>query len=236
MNVLITGHSRGIGAALTRAHLERGDRVYALARGRLGLEHAGLTQAAVDLADNDRIAAALEALVPAATDLELVWLNAGVLGPIGALSDLPLAALREVFDVNVWANKTILDWLVARRPAPSQVVLMSSGAAVRGNFGWGPYALSKATLNMLAQLYAHELPETHLTALAPGLVDTAMQDALRGHSAARYPSLGRLHKARGTADMPDPATAAARLLAALPALREQPSGAFVDLRSARLAG
>lgn len=63
-------------------------------------------------------------------------------------------------DINVWANKLIIDDLAARHVAPRRIVLISSGAGVVGNHGWGAYALSKAALNMLAQLYAHELPST----------------------------------------------------------------------------
>ena len=76
--------------------------------------------------------------------------------------------------INVWSNKVICDWLLKSIPEIYQIVFMSSGAAVNGNRGWGSYSLSKATLNMLAKLYAAEAKQTHFSALAPGLVDTAI--------------------------------------------------------------
>lgn len=228
MTVLITGHSRGLGAALAAVYLARGERVFGLSRTRSRTPHPHLVEAQADLARPHELPAVLDAAVAPA--LDLVILNAGVLGPIAALADTPLDTVRQVMDVNVWSNKIVLDWLVAHAAAPAQVVLMSSGAAVSGNYGWGAYALSKATLNMLAQLYAHELPRSHLCALAPGLVATAMQDTLATLSAAEFPSLARLQAARGTAAMPEPARAAAHIADIVPELVRFPSGAFVDLR------
>jgi NAD(P)-dependent dehydrogenase (short-subunit alcohol dehydrogenase family) len=156
-----------------------------------------------------------------------------VLGPIRDLAATPVATLEEVMTVNVWANKRILDWLLARPLPVDRVVLISSGAAVVGHRGWGAYALSKATLNMLTQLYAHEFPDSQLLALAPGLVDTEMQDELCDPArtdATRFPSLERLRAARGSAAMPDPRAAAERIADLLPTLQERPSGSFVDVR------
>ncbi|NBC14939.1 MAG: SDR family NAD(P)-dependent oxidoreductase [Gammaproteobacteria bacterium] len=134
-------------------------------------------------------------------------------------------------DVNLWANKTVTDWLYARGRPVDQVVMISSGAAVLGNKGWGGYALSKAALNMLAKLYSHEFPQTHITALAPGIIDTAMMDYLCGEADAEaFPALQRLRDARGSERMPDPDTAAARVVSVLPRLRAWPSGSFVDIR------
>ena len=230
MAMLITGHSRGLGAALTRRALTRGETVYGVSRGRLAPRPAALHELALDLAHLDGIAATLTRFVPAEVVLEEAWLNAGVLGRIANLRELSQSEINAVMDINVWANKAIIDWLASRAQAPKRIVLISSGAGVVGNHGWGAYALSKATLNMLAQLYAHELPATQLLALAPGLVDTDMQGALREVDAVRYPSMKRLHDAQGTDAMPDADTVAARIEAALPQLATLASGSFVDLR------
>jgi benzil reductase ((S)-benzoin forming) len=232
MNILITGHSRGLGAALARYALARGDVVYAMSRSPLADGADKLHEVRCDLSALDSITPALTALLRADIVLDEVYLNAGVLGRIADLRDTTLAELAAVMDVNVWANKIIIDWLAARAPAPApaRIVLISSGAGVTGNHGWGAYALSKAALNMLTQLYAHELPATQLLALAPGLIDTEMQTDLRAVDATRFPSLKRLHAAHGSADMPDADTVAARIHAAEPRLAALPSGSFVDLR------
>src|SRR5699024_5136396 len=121
-----------------------------------------------DLGALDGIDAALDELIGEA-GISLAFLNAGMLGEFRVMPELGLDELRQAMDINVWANKVILDWF-ARHSPPRQIVLISSGASVKGNQGWGSYALSKATLNMLTQLYAHDLPDSHLLALAPGLV------------------------------------------------------------------
>lgn len=230
MNILITGHSRGLGAALTRQALARGDAVYGLSRSALAVHHEALHQLPCDLANPDAIAPALTQLVPDEIALDQVYLNAGILGRIADLRDTSLTEITAVMDINVWANKLIIDWLAARAVVPARIVLISSGAGVVGNHGWGAYALSKATLNMLTQLYAHELPTTQLLALAPGLVDTDMQAALREVDAARCPAVKRLHAAHGSAAMPDADTVAARIAAAETRLDALASGSFVDLR------
>jgi NAD(P)-dependent dehydrogenase (short-subunit alcohol dehydrogenase family) len=109
--------------------------------------------------------------------------------------------------------------------------MISSGASVLGNRGWSGYSLSKAALNMLARLYSHEFPGTHISALAPGIIDTSMMEHLcKEADATRFPALQRLREARGTPAMPTPETAARQVIEVLPLLRERPSGAFIDIR------
>jgi len=230
MNILITGHSRGLGAALARRALARGDEVYGLSRSAYAAPSAALHEVRCDLARLDSIAAALATLLPDDIALDAAWLNAGILGRIAELRDTALGEIANAMDINVWANKLIIDRLAARRVVPARIVLVSSGAGVVGNHGWGAYALSKAALNMLAQLYAHELPDTQILALAPGLIDTDMQAMLREVDAARFPSVQRLHAAHGSADMPTAEVVAARIEAAAATLATLPSGSFVDLR------
>ncbi len=228
---LVTGHTGGLGQGFREHLLGAGWRVLGLAR-REAPAHQRLDQRRCDLSRLDTVAGALDALLERIDRLELVLLNAGILGRIQPLSETPMDEIREIMDVNVWANKVILDRLLARRVRLGQVVLISSGAAANASYGWGGYALSKATLNTLARLYAHELPDAHLVALAPGLVDTAMQDYLCAEvDPDEFPSVGKLKHARGTDAMPEPRAAAERIIALLPRLQERfPSGAFVDVR------
>lgn len=84
---------------------------------------------------------------------------------------------------------------------------------------------------MLAKLYAHEFAASHITAFAPGLIDSAMMDYLCEVPDPReYPALERLRKARGSDVMPGPREAAERVFSVLERLREYPSGSFVDIR------
>ncbi|MDO6462095.1 SDR family NAD(P)-dependent oxidoreductase [Granulosicoccaceae sp. 1_MG-2023] len=230
--VLITGNSSGLGLSLTGKLLEHGSEVYGLSRRGCPLTHEGLHDIHCDLADRHAIQPALDKLLADVSSLDLVVLNAGTLGKIQALHETPLESLDEIMQINVWANKTLIDSLITRSIHCRQIVLISSGAGVRGNAGWGGYALSKAALNMLTQLYAHELPETQINALAPGLMDTAMQDYLCGEAdSGQFPSLQRLKAARGTDNMPDADGAAGILLSRFPDLLQEPTGSFRDIRT-----
>ena len=227
--VFITGTSSGLGHALAEEALARGALTCGCSRRPADLP--GLRQIQCDLTDYAALPEHLERLLGELPGLGLAILNAGILGRIRELHSTPMDEVKQVMEVNLWANKAVMDWLHEWGRPVGQVVMISSGASVLGNKGWGGYALSKAALNMLARLYAHEFPDTHISALAPGIIDTAMMDHLCEEADAEaFPALQRLREARGTEAMPDPRTAAQRIFSVLPALREQPSGSFVDIR------
>jgi benzil reductase ((S)-benzoin forming) len=232
-NVLITGVSSGIGLGLLRESLRRGDRVFGLGRkSPPDVTGPNFRFVICDLADFASVPVALAESLRGADRIDLAILNAGILGGIADLSETPVNHLKSIMDINLWANKVLLDALFAGPWAVEQVVGISSGAAVSGARGWNGYALSKAALNMLMKLYAAERPGTHITALAPGLVDTAMQTYARAlHKDPRFPTIDRLKQASGTPDMPTPDQAAPRLLDAMERLRGRKSGEFFDLRT-----
>ena len=229
--VFITGNSAGLGYGLTHNYLNSGDTVYGCSRSGISINHENLFDYQCDLSNLEGIPAHLDRFLGQVRRLDLVILNAGVLGEIKDLHETGLAEIQQTFDINVWANKIILDWLHSRNFPVKQIVLISSGAAVNGNRGWNGYALSKATLNMLTMQYAHEFPDTHLTAFAPGLVHTAMQDKLCNEiDTENYPSIKALKNALGTESMPEPEAAGAIIARAFDQLHRYPTGSFVDLR------
>jgi NAD(P)-dependent dehydrogenase (short-subunit alcohol dehydrogenase family) len=233
MNVLITGNSSGLGLGLTEVLLRRDAIVWGLSRRGCPLsDNEGLHDRRFDLSNLNTLPEALERLLADCMRLDLVVLNAGILGKIHDISETDVHDLEHMMRINVWSNKVLLDWLIERGLPVDQVIAISSGAAVNMSYGWGGYSLSKSLLNDLIRLYAHEMPDTHLTALAPGLVDTAMQDYLCDEvDSERFPSVQKLKDARGTDDMPDPKEAAERILGVVDTLREGESGRFVDIRS-----
>ncbi|HKL51173.1 MAG TPA: SDR family NAD(P)-dependent oxidoreductase [Wenzhouxiangellaceae bacterium] len=233
MNVLITGNSSGLGLGLTETLLKRDAIVWGMSRRGCPVhDNDGLRDRRFDLSNLNTLPEALERLLSDCLRLDLVVLNAGILGKIHEISETDVHDLEHMMRINVWSNKVILDWIIERQLPVDQIVAISSGAAVNMNYGWGGYSLSKALLNNLITLYAHEMPDTHLTALAPGLVDTSMQDYLCGEvDSEEFPSVKKLKDARGTEDMPGPATAAEKILDSLDKLREGESGRFVDMRN-----
>jgi len=232
--VLITGNSSGLGHGLTEVYLDKGWEVYGVSRRGCTDLPGKLKDVRCDLTDYEAVPLALETLLMGIGHLDVVILNAGILGKVQDMADSSLTDIQQVMDANVWSNKVLLDWLLKSGIRIDQIVLISSGAAINGNRGWGAYALSKATLNMLTQLYAHEFPHTHLIALAPGLVDTAMQDVLCDPVQVdedQFPSVGKLRAARETPAMPKPREAGQLIVDAIPGLKQLPSGSFADIRS-----
>jgi len=233
MNLLITGISSGLGHSLAKQALAKDWRVYGLSRKSAeDLEkNENLKFRNIDIGDLENLEKELEILVSGLKELDLVILNAGILGEIQDLKDSVLPELKHIMDVNLWANKIIIDTLRTRIGNIKQIVAISSGASVSGQRGWSGYGISKAALNMMMSLYAAEEPGIHFSSLAPGLVQTAMQDIISAHAEPdRFPVVKRLQGAKNTPDMPGPDVVADRIWRAIPLLLQQPSGIFLDIR------
>ncbi|MEW8525012.1 MAG: SDR family NAD(P)-dependent oxidoreductase [Candidatus Thiodiazotropha endolucinida] len=229
-NALITGNSSGLGLGLSKVLLARGYRI--LGCSRRGCDLPGeVVDVHCDLTDFDAIAEKFEQLLQGIETLELVVLNAGILGEIKHISKTSLDELQQIMDINLWPNKIILDWLLQSHIKVDQILLLSSGAAILGNKGWGGYALSKCALNMLGRLYAHEFPATHIASIAPGLIESDMMDYLCTQAdSEEYPALQRLQQARRDGAVLSPLQGAERILETLSRLKEFESGSYIDLR------
>lgn len=228
-SIFITGNSQGLGLGLTRHYLEHGHEVFSLGRSVCPVQHDNLNHSLRDLSELESIPSALSALLPDL--LELMVLNAGILGNIRDLADTPMQQVEQIMNINVWSNKIIADWLIKNSILVKQLIFMSSGASVNGNRGWGVYSISKASINMMARLYAQEMRDTHITAYAPGLVHTQMQDYLCNDvDTEKFPSIENLVKAYGTEHMPDTYKAAKRIAESFGRCLDFASGSFVDIR------
>lgn len=232
-NVLLTGVSSGLGEALATLYLREGWHVYGLSRRKPKqlMGHENFSFVHVDLSEFQSVSIGMSDLVDF-IELDLVILNAGIIGSFGSMADATLEALHETMDVNVWSNKVIIDFLVSEGIGIKQVVAISSGASISGAKGWGGYGISKAALNMMIKLYAVEISETHFCALAPGLVDSPMQDYLCNlEGDESYSILEKLKSARNSEIMPQPDVAAehiAVVIEKLPTLVK--SGDYADVR------
>ena len=185
---LVTGASRGIGFETALALAKAGAHVVALARTVGGLEElddairaagGSATLVPLDLKDYEGIDRLGLALKGRFGQLDVLVGNAGILGPLSPLGHVEAKAWDEVMAVNVTANWRLiraLDPLLKRSDA-GRVVFISSGVAARALAYWGPYAVSKAALEMLARTYAAETATTEIRVnlLTPGPMRTRMR-------------------------------------------------------------
>jgi len=207
---LVTGTTRGIGAAVVERLLERGWSVLGLARQPAAFQHDRYRHLSMDLAEAGSLAETIEGEVGTSlsdtrwTRVGLVnnAATSGVLGPIESTD--PAALLRHAA-VNWIAPAWLIAFVLRRTPprTPLRIVNVSSGAAVQAFPGLSDYCASKAALRMAGMVAAAELdsplrlapvrPDTAILSYEPGTVDTAMQEEARSRSLDEYP-WGRLFR------------------------------------------
>jgi NAD(P)-dependent dehydrogenase (short-subunit alcohol dehydrogenase family) len=195
-NAIVTGASRGLGLALTRALVERGWSVVVDARGAEALQQAvgGLGSAVVAIPGDVAAGSHREALVDAAArlgGLDLLVNNAGILGPSPQphLADYPLHVLRNVYEVNVVAPLALTQLaLPLLRERRGCVVNITSDASVEAYEGWGGYGSAKAAVDHLSRVLAAEEPLVRVYAADPGDMRTQMhQEAFPGEDISDRP-------------------------------------------------
>jgi len=186
---LVTGASRGIGAATAQALAARGAHVVLTARTTGGLEeveeaiHAAggtATIAPLDLIDGDSIARLAEAIGGRWHALDLLVLNAARLGTLSAVGAIDPKELAQVLALNVSAQAALLGAFdpMLRRSARGRVIGLTSHLAHAPRAYWAPYAASKAAFEMLVQCYGDEvgnLSPVRVALVDPGATRTQMR-------------------------------------------------------------
>jgi NAD(P)-dependent dehydrogenase (short-subunit alcohol dehydrogenase family) len=192
---MVTGASKGLGLALTKALADRGWSVVvdardgeALRRATADLPH--VTAIAGDVADPAH-RAELVAAVERLGRLDVLVNNASTLGasPLPRLETLPLDTLRRTLEVNVVAPLALVQALLpVLRASTGRVVNITSDAGVEGYETWGGYGSSKAALEQLSNVLAAEEPGVKVYWVDPGDMRTEMhQDAFPGEDISDRP-------------------------------------------------
>ena len=198
---LITGASRGIGAAVAERFASEGAHLVLAARTIGGLEEVddavraaggSATLVPVDLRDFVKIDELAAALFERWGRLDILVGNAAEFGVFSPLGHIDPETWTEVMDLNLTANWRLIramDPLLRAAPA-GRAIFVTSGVA-RGVFPyWGPYAIGKAGLEMLVKIYAGEIAKTRVRAnlIDPGIVRTRLRArAFPGEDPRRLP-------------------------------------------------
>jgi NAD(P)-dependent dehydrogenase (short-subunit alcohol dehydrogenase family) len=200
---LITGASRGIGAAVARRFAAEGARLILAARTVGGLEEvddqirqAGAERATLvplDLQDGAAIDQLGGAIFERFGKLDILVGNAGTAGTLSPVGHVSPKDWDEVMTVNVTANYRLIRSMdpLLRRSEAGRAIFVTSGLAQRPIAYWGPYSASKAALEMLVRIYAAEVEKTaiRVNLLNPGIARTATRaKAFPGEDPSTVPS------------------------------------------------
>lgn len=186
---VVTGASRGIGAALAEALAREGAHVVLTARDAAGLEavedriHAAggsATIAPLDLTEPEAVGKLAAAMAGRWHALDLLVLNAAMLGTLTPVTQIEGKELNRLLTLNLLAQQALLagfDTMLRRSPS-AHVIGMSSGVARKPRAYWGAYGASKAALETLLLSYAEEVANVSKIKVAlvnPGATATEMR-------------------------------------------------------------
>lgn len=186
---LVTGASRGIGAATAGALAAAGAHVVLTGRDTKALEAVeerifasggAATIAPLDLTEGDAIARLATAIASRWTALDILVVNAAVLPQLSSVADIDQKAFNKALTTNVLATQALIAQFdpLLRQSANPRVVGLTSTVAAAPRAYWGAYAASKAAFEVLLDCYAQEvrnISKVRVAILNPGATRTAMR-------------------------------------------------------------
>ena len=210
---IVTGGGRGIGEAVALALAREGARVVVAARtgAELGrvvarIEQLGGAARAVpsDVSQPGQVERLTRAALDAYGQIDVLVNAAGIPGPIGPLWDTDVAAWKRAIDVNLLGTflccHAVVPHMIKQRRG--KVINMSGGGAASPLPRFSAYGASKAAVVRLTETLAEELREfgVQVNAIAPGLVDTRLQDEVLAAGERAGAQFARVRRLRETGE------------------------------------
>lgn len=190
--VLITGCSKGIGYALSCYYLDHGYQVCGISRTKPDIEHQNFYWEYCDLTQHETVAPAVLSLNSRVNSapLELLFLNAGTFGhPPKQAHNVDLIQFNNVMAINAIAIKSTLDALLKLIWRPRIAIASASISSVRPRAGMLSYAVSKAALNSMVEVYQLENPDIFFLSLGLCNVKTSIYHAITDGVSGDLPEL-----------------------------------------------
>ncbi len=192
---IVTGTSRGLGKAIALQLLEQGWKVTGISRNQ-SIEHEKYIHVCADLTDSYCLSALSLGLNTDAEDYLLIH-NAGTLGEIGYVGEVSDEMIQQGFQLNLITPSILTNqFLHETQHKKRTVVAITSGASKNAYDGWGMYCSSKAGLDAYLSVVMKEVElrndkNTRIYSIAPGVVDTSMQEQIRRSDKHSFSNLAR---------------------------------------------
>lgn len=207
----ITGTSRGIGKAIAVKLLEREDNFVIGISRNCTIEHERYEHYAVDLSKEKDI---LEWKFPLLFNAKKIALinNAGMLGEVRYAGRMEAADISSTIQLNLVAPAVLTNAFLKTyhdHKAEQIIINVSSGAGKNPIDGWSVYCATKAGLDMHTKVVADEVkiggrPNTWIFSVAPGVVDTFMQESIRESQVSEFSQINRFLTMKNEAQLADP--------------------------------
>jgi benzil reductase ((S)-benzoin forming) len=214
MHIFITGVSGGLGKALAEEFLRMGFTVSGIGRTNQ-IKHPSYSFIACDLSQPAEINNLDFGILAGPV---MLINNAGILGQIQRLSDQDVPDVMNVLTVNTLAPMLLSAKLMrsTSNENPTTIVNISSGAGRRSIPSWAAYCASKAALDRFSETFYFEEKEKgrniRVYSVAPGVIDTNMQELIRSSNPANFSSVSRFTELKSTNSLKSPQETAEQLI------------------------
>ncbi|WP_339877825.1 SDR family NAD(P)-dependent oxidoreductase [uncultured Algoriphagus sp.] len=216
--LILTGHSKGLGKAILDAYLQNERfNILAISRTTLGINHPNLLEVSIDFVDLDALETKLDGLFPKGNYEEILLINnAGWIGEIKPVGNLKAKNMRTQININLLAPMFLTNaFVTAYKDSPAKKIIcnISSGAASKPVEGWSGYCTTKAAMEMFTKVAAKENADNKFRffSLAPGIVDTQMQEEIRQADKFDFPQIERFKGYKTNGDLSSPDFVAAKI-------------------------
>ncbi len=215
--VILTGHSKGLGKALTLALIKEGCDVLGISRSRSD-DLNGLQQVMLDLSDSAALlqwikSGTLKPFLEGAEQAILIN-NSGVVSPVNPLGKQANEDIMHCVDLNVLAPLILSNSFVENTGdiLDRRILHISSGAGRVAYASWSVYCATKAALDHHARAVNEDgISKLRISSLAPGIVDTGMQADIRSCNVEEFPQVGTFQNFKKEGDLASPEETAAKI-------------------------
>ena len=240
MNVyVITGASKGIGFELAKQLSEAGHFVIGVARTESELDGVKFIQA--DLSETEKLDSLMHEVLAEVPQNAITFTlinNAGMVEPIGSIGSVNSEEMSKAIAVNLTAPMMISNAFISKLKdfeCSKRIVNISSGAGRNAYEGWGAYCATKAGLDHFSRVVAIEQVNAEnpveIVSIAPGIIDTGMQDTIRSSNEEAFPLLNKFIDYKEQGLLSSAAQTAEKLISFMENQDFKEVGPIVDIRN-----